>query len=713
MLSGMAGTILSFNWEGSEFMIFDCSPNKAAKNKIVNLLSVLLGTIVVCYSMLYFNNTYPISEGWGVNYAELVLHGKIPYRDFYYYLPPLNILIELIFWKLSFGSLLAFRGWYLLQRIVICILMFHLLSKVFKVHIAFGACVLTVFIGSGDLYDLIGDYNQTMVLLTVLLLYGTNQFVQSRNAMQRQLGLAVSGAVLGCMFLNKQTIFAAAFCVFWVVLTVLCVLNRDGDYWKYLLSVAGGIVLPLAVAAAYLLANGAFVSFVEQVFLNVDSKGSIFEILVVTWLGRLWNPMMIGAVFSGAALLIIDSKREDGRPPSKWGVVLLLLSVLAVICAISAQEMQDLWGVLVKHPFVIGAFGTCIATLILFIVCTGKMKCRSLQMSYCEKEAQIACVCAVVLAAIPAFSIDFAKELYLNTSIFRTIQEKLWLALMLASMVLLGFLLCQQRGKTDPQQRVRNEQLIFMNCGGIALLYSGAMATGNSAPPANSLRVALPLLLCVIGSLEMNHRNVSAVLKGSVSAICIVLAMSCVSQKVVCSYAWWGSYMYPEDEKICSTDIPAMAGIKVSPNHKELYETVVSVIENNVSDDAEIWGYPHIKLFNILTNRYNMDTFVPVLFYDVVSDRYVEKELELLNQHLPDVIIWEEIADCKEVHETLFRNGKPLKQRDIEEFLNKTIPEKYTWMVTIENVSVYILNSSLKLSTYDSSLLGEEMKEAY
>ena len=108
-----------------------------------------------------------------------------------------------------------------------------------------------------------------------------------------------------------------------------------------------------------------------------------------------------------------------------------------------------------------------------------------------------------------------------------------------------------------------------------------------------------------------------------------------------------------------------------------------------------------------------MDTFVPVLFYDVVSDRYVEKELELLNQHLPDVIIWEEIADCKEVHETLFRNGKPLKQRDIEEFLNKTIPEKYTWMVTIENVSVYILNSSLKLSTYDSSLLGEEMKEAY
>ena len=38
-------------------------------------------------------------------------------------------------------------------------------------------------------------------------------------------------------------------------------------------------MIPLAVAAAYLLANGAFFPFVEQVFMHTGGKGSIFTIL--------------------------------------------------------------------------------------------------------------------------------------------------------------------------------------------------------------------------------------------------------------------------------------------------------------------------------------------------------------------------------------------------------------------------------------------------
>ncbi len=122
---------------------------------------------------------------------------------------------------------------------------------------------------------------------------------------------------------------------------------------------------------------------------------------------------------------------------------------------------------------------------------------------------------------------------------------------------------------------------------------------------------------------------------------------------------------------------------------------MTEVIQENTTEDAVIWGYPHIKLFNILTQNYNMDTFVPVLFYDVVADSYVEKEKELLEEHLPDVIIWEEIPTCKEVHEDVFRDGEPLKQREIESYLEKVIPKKYTLMATVDNVSVYILDDSI------------------
>ena len=80
------------------------------------MLSIGIFLAVVCYSAIYADNTFPISEGWNVNYVELIWHGKVPYRDFYYYLPPLNLLVDAVFWKLSFGSLLVYRFWWVLQR---------------------------------------------------------------------------------------------------------------------------------------------------------------------------------------------------------------------------------------------------------------------------------------------------------------------------------------------------------------------------------------------------------------------------------------------------------------------------------------------------------------------------------------------------------------------------------------------------------------------
>lgn len=57
-----------------------------------------------------------------------------------------------------------------------------------------------------------------------------------------------------------------------------------------------------------------------------------------------------------------------------------------------------------------------------------------------------------------------------------------------------------------------------------------------------------------------------------------------------------------------------------------------------------------------------MDTFVPVLFYDVVDDQYVLQEDELLQENLPDIVIWkDDVPNCKKVHEESYRNGEKLK----------------------------------------------------
>lgn len=127
-----------------------------------NILSLVLFLAVIGYSAIYANNTFPISEGWNVNYVELIWHGKVPYRDFYYYLPPLNLLVDAVLWKLSFGSLLLYRLWWLLQRAAIFTLLFRLISRYINVVSAFVACLFSVMLCTASVYDLLGDYNQTV-----------------------------------------------------------------------------------------------------------------------------------------------------------------------------------------------------------------------------------------------------------------------------------------------------------------------------------------------------------------------------------------------------------------------------------------------------------------------------------------------------------------------------------------------------------------------
>ena len=145
------------------------------------VLAALLCVVILAYSSIYFANTMPITEGWNVNYAELALHGKFPYRDFYYYLPPLNILIDVVLWKLSFGSLFIYRAWWLVQRIAIYELMFRLLCRYFNQYAAFAACAFSAILCTASVYDLFGDYNQTVPFLSVLLLYCVLGFTEAAD----------------------------------------------------------------------------------------------------------------------------------------------------------------------------------------------------------------------------------------------------------------------------------------------------------------------------------------------------------------------------------------------------------------------------------------------------------------------------------------------------------------------------------------------------
>ena len=275
------------------------------------VLAALLCVVILAYSSIYFANTMPITEGWNVNYAELVLHGKFPYRDFYYYLPPLNILIDVMLWKLSFGSLFIYRAWWLVQRIAIYELMFRLLCRYFNRYAAFAACAFSAILCTASVYDLFGDYNQTIPFLSVLLLYCVLGFAEAADKKAAGKYLFAAGAMLGLLFLNKQTIFAAAGVIYLLALSVYCWKKKDKGFLQYCAAVILGFLLVFVVAMGILAVNGALLPFFQQVFMHTGGKGSPLAILLKIFTGWTINAPVFLLMVGCVAAITLAQKNES------------------------------------------------------------------------------------------------------------------------------------------------------------------------------------------------------------------------------------------------------------------------------------------------------------------------------------------------------------------------------------------------------------------
>ena len=143
----------------------------------------VLAVLTIVYNFVWIDKTFIMAEGWSEFYAGLLERGKIPYRDFYYYMPPLNLVVDYILWKMSFGYFFIYRIWRLAERILIIELMYKLISEKVRSEIALTGCFIAVIMVSANVYDVGGDYNQTNQLLIVILCIILNKYVENIDSL--------------------------------------------------------------------------------------------------------------------------------------------------------------------------------------------------------------------------------------------------------------------------------------------------------------------------------------------------------------------------------------------------------------------------------------------------------------------------------------------------------------------------------------------------
>lgn len=639
------------------------------------IAGIILIVTTLLYSYTYFN-TFPVSEGWGIMYAEQIFQGKVPYRDFYYYLPPLNLLIDSIFWKLSFGYLIVYRFFWLCQRIVMQLLIFNLLNKFFSLKSSFLACFFAVFLCTANTYDLLGDYNQTTAFLTVILACFTTAFATAENEKIRYRKLFSAGIVLGLMFLTKQTIFLATAIIHVILLTYICIRRKEKNYWNYCLSVIIGAAIPILIAVVAMLLTGSFFPFIEEVFLNVDGKGSILDIVTAGPIAMLKQYSNIAVACSGILCTLYISEYHaalDGKRKQIYDAF-AIITVALVLIGNSSDNIKE----------TLKIFLTTKSGIVLLVLAIVPVIIFSLKKN--ESLKKISGIYAIVCMLLgTAFLETINQMVYRWTGLFAFISAT-FLPIMLWIIVLLMINRMLFASSNDDALH------IFFMGAALSGIYATMMASGVSNISYHGVFLLLPLTCCYILNLPSEKKIIKIGRVGFVS-ILLVLSMACVAEKMNCGYSWWGTVDEPLNVKTEMSDIKALEGVKLSEHQKELYDTITRLIKENSTKEDTIWTYPHMRLFNVLADNYTLDTFMPVVFYDVSSDFYIEQETKLLKENLPDIIIWEDIENCKEVHEQAFREGKPLKQREMEKMFQKKFGNEYTLIGVMDNFRVYKLNN--------------------
>ncbi len=663
------------------------------------LYPMLLIAFCLSYSSIYFFNTYPVSEGWNIFNAELLLHGEIPYRDFYYYLPPLNLLVDTVFWKLSFGKLLAYRLWYLFQRIGILLLVYRLFSQFFLRATAFLAVFITSVVITLCVYDLFGDYNQTMALLAVFLILSTTKFAEYKSSKY----LFCSGIIIGLMFLNKQPIFVASTICYFITLILFCVWEKDSSFWKYCVITAAGmaiLVLPVLFLFAF---NGALIPFFEQVFRYVDGKGSFIDLLIINPLRNMRGALSIFVVFA----IVIATDHFIGRLPlhclwikiqtwPRFNKILCYILTGYVLCMGLALTISEIRNRIILPILVLLRSGQ-LPLFVLLCVCCSFAVGLIIAMQKTAKDQTLLIVLYCFGSMLSAYYIvkvmDQRSAFLFQTEYFILVNR--FIIPLAGTFCFFGLLYCIIKHKS---------KAAFFLCGAFSLYYAGIMGAGKTNAIPLSVMVAFPLMICITLKTPISHGSLKAFLYGITFSLCTVVVLVGSAQKRSEPYSWWG-YDTQMNEKITETSLPAMSGIRVTEDEKEMFEQVTRLIADNTSPEDEIWGYPYIKLFNILSGRFKLRTFVPVLFPDVVAGRYVVQASDLIEKYPPQIILWKTIPNLLETHEEMFQNGEKLKQHELEKRIGTMIREKYSVLGYYNGIEVYGLkkeNTPLIYGNIDS-----------
>lgn len=656
----------------------------------------MLDLCFALFALIYIDKTFPITEAWGVNYSELMSSGLMPYRDFHYYSMPLNLFIDEVLWTLSAHRFLIYRLLRLCEGMLILDILFLMLSRKryhIPIWITWVASLAGGILGSGTANELAGDYNQTTILLFVILGCLVVFYLEWREDIARRrrvrLCLVLAGIVTGLLVLIKQPAGLAAVVTFIIFFSALTIKSKDLTYIKSLVFVAGISLIPITVCLIWLAANQALPQFVQQVILG-GSKGSSESVIFGSLLNFVaMRPGLFALALVCSASAYLLNSCAKGKKVVLCAAIWMVCVVSLWMYALYPEDAASTLHFFIESKAAMGILLLTIGPIALY----GVLKYRNNKFAngnyfallYVPYLFIVYDVCWYLLSN-NAFGIAYL--LYRDTGSFNFLLP---LTQILTALVFLRVVKSFINGGLK-------EPINGLYVAAIASSYSTLMgrASDGSVDPHALFFLAPVFLAPLLTRAQWMRRASESVFMALMTALFLI----CGAQKATSSYSWWGWSEAPVWESRYESSIPSLSGFKLTESENNIYTEITKIIDTNGNANSTILGFPHMVVFNVLTNRTEYPWFVPVLFYDVCSDQYAEIAAKEIAENPPDFVIWCDMPGCMQIHEQLFRDGNQLGQRKIQEWFSTASNSEYTLVGQTGNLFVYQLSSQITPATY-------------
>ncbi|MEW6733276.1 MAG: hypothetical protein AB1489_18250 [Acidobacteriota bacterium] len=258
----------------------EAKPTSERGEQWVGAVAVMIFSLT--YMLLWWNRYLGITlEGWFFFYAQQFLNGKMPYRDFYLFAPPLHMLKTAGIIALFGNKMVVPHFIGILERLILFLITYFWLIRLFPIKYVLVAIFPAIVIFSGDIADPVSYYHQDSVFWAVIAGYLTRNILEKTDR-RALLSLFCAGIAAALCVLTKQTTGIG------ITLIIPAIVGLYGyrrvgllATIKSILIYLAGWAVPISLVFSWLLRNGALTPFLQQVFIKgPSSKGPLLDVLV-------------------------------------------------------------------------------------------------------------------------------------------------------------------------------------------------------------------------------------------------------------------------------------------------------------------------------------------------------------------------------------------------------------------------------------------------